>query len=222
MQLNYRDKIVRDTHQQLMNFIWALRKKHGKAYTGIIIKAETFVVKYQMPPFVDSTFKTPTPIGMRLLLANNKPLSLAAITSIVEYYNHNLELMKQRSDKSREAFVRIISLMYFVDALIDILIGRDELVLTDELKQRFKSYTAAILNFMEDIDRRKTETGVYALSGNNVLEAAESLDTIKAILGVVTVSEWYNTYQLILDRFMLKELAGQMRLELSLQNLTKP
>ena len=159
-----------------------------------------------MPPFIDSTFTTPTPIGMRLLLANNKHLSLAATTSIVEYYSHNLELLKQRSDKSREAFVRIVSLMYFVDALIDILIGRNELVLTDEVKQRFKSYTSAILNFMEDIDRRKTETGVYALSGNNFLEAAESLDTIKAILSVATVSEWYSTYQLILDRFILKRL----------------
>lgn len=208
MQLNYRDKIVRDTHQRLWNLIASLRKKYGKAYTGLVIQAETFVVKYQMPPFVDSTFSTPTPIGMRLLLANNKPLSLAAITSIIEYYSYNLELIKQRSDKSREAFVRIVSLMYFVDALIDILIGRDELVLTDELKQRFKSYTSAILNFMEDIDRRKTETGVYALSGNNVLEAAESLDTIKAILSVATVSEWYSTYQLILDRFMLKKLEG--------------
>lgn len=208
MQLNYRDKIVRDTHQRLWNLIASLRKKYGKAYTGLAIQAETFVVKYQMPPFVDSTFSTPTPIGMRLLLANNKPLSLAAITSIIEYYSHNLELLKQRSDKSREAFVRIVSLMYFVDALIDILIGRDELVLTDELKQRFKSYTSAILNFMEDIDRRKTETGVYALSGNNVLEATESLDTIKAILSVATVSEWYSTYQLILDRFMLKKLEG--------------
>lgn len=206
MQLNYRDKIVRDTHQRLWNLIASLRKKYGKAYTRFVIEAETFVVKYQMPPFVDSTFTTPTPIGMRLLLANNKPLSLAAITSIIEYYNHNLELLKQRSERSREAFVRIVSLMYFVDALIDILIGRDELVLTDELKQRFKSYTSAILNFMEDIDRRKTETGVYALSGDNVLEAAESLDTIKAILSVATVSEWYSTYQLILDRFILKRL----------------
>nr|DAR80749.1 MAG TPA: hypothetical protein [Caudoviricetes sp.] len=206
MQLNYRDKIVRDTHLQLSKRIKSLSKKYGKAYIGFVTQAEMFVVKCQMPPFVDSTFKTPTPIGMRLLLANDNPLSLAATTSIVEYYSHNLELLKQRSNRSREAFVRIVSLMYFVDALIDILIGRNELVLTDEVKQRFKSYTSAILNFMEDIDRRKTETGVYALSGNNVLEAAESLDTIKAILSVATVSEWYSTYQLSLDRFILKRL----------------
>ena len=211
-KVNYQDKIVRDTHIYLMKYIRSLQKKEGRKVLLRVAQAEAFVLKYQMPPFVESKFNAPTPIAMRLLLANHGEFGLAAKIGILDYANRALEIFKNRDSKSREAFVRLSSIFYFCDALINIMVSRGEVEMTDETKMHFKSHTNAILNFMCDIDRRFTETGVYAMSGNNLQEATEGLNMLSAMLDVVRVSEWYATYQLLLDRFILRKLGSQVDL----------
>lgn len=141
--------------------------------------------------------------------------SSADMDAFLEYTDKHIYAVftnPESTDLERNrAFTRITGLAYILETLIEILVERDLLEMTDSFVSAMKSHHAAVENFIDDVSSRKERTGKWALSGSNYREIDEFRNMGIGMLKGVYVAEWYTAFSIVMYRFLANRLGCDLK-----------
>ena len=192
-----------------------LRKAVGKRDANALLAHQTKFIQHNMlPPMVASVFNTINVFAEKLANNVNREFSESEKEQLLDYIETNVfDVLKDPSandEKMNAMFVRIASLGYLTDALVDYLVEREVVEMTPDFVSKTRSLTASTLNLLTSIQERKRTTGKFGLSGSNHAEIREIVAMFKGLIDVCFVSEYYYAYMLVFNRLLFTRLGGKV------------
>lgn len=190
----------------------ALRRKGKSAVEVRLFKLsqEDWLVDNAMPPMFGATLDSHRIANLMMLAQSRQMFNQAPLEGLREYINNQIVGVFKNPNSSDEAvhiaFIRTTVIAYITEVMIEQLVGSGVLQADDNFIQHANSHKAAFMNFIYDVQKRKNETGRYALSGSNYREIEEFANMAVSLMQNVYIGDWYAAYAIVYVRLLAQRM----------------
>ena len=178
-------------------------------------RQSNFVMHAVMPPFIGVNKLNTATQMLTAAMCNSNEFTTQDIEAFIGYLDKQVyQVFKdpRRTEADRlYAFMRITALAYMVETLLEIMVERASLVLSDTFMSTMKSHNAAINQFIAEVNDRRQRVDKWALSGNNYRQIDEFRDMAVGLLKNVYIDEWYTAYTAVYYRFIAIRMGAEVK-----------
>lgn len=190
----------------------ALRRKGKSAAEVCLFKTsqEDWLINNAMPPMFGATLDSHRVANLMMLAQSRQMFEQPALEGLREYIDTQIVGVFKNPNSSDEAvhiaFIRTTVIAYITEVMIEQLVGSGVVQADDAFIQHANSHKAAFMNFIDDLQKRKNETGRYALSGSNYREIEEFANMAVSLMQGVYIGDWYAAYAIVYVRLLAQRM----------------